>query len=406
MRNALAPAIALALFALPAAASACSYIQRPEPVGHASGEYFAKEMLRQATHADLVMVESQGAASDVREGAPVVTLRTLARFKGASPDRFTVFGQTATFGAEAERAFGASLLHFVSETGQVTPFPFAEEWVARLLPARRTDPPPPPLAVTSCSPPAITAQMGRFYVVLRDEEGRVMNRVSLSDGRETASNHPAFGFVPVTLTDEDFWLYSIRLAAHGADASGAAPRLLHLRPSVSPDEVESALRKAGARLRAAYFDRAGFIEEVRPSPEEQARPWLAQALPFIAAGDTQRSTLAAHGAAEFLQPALSPVARYRSSLSHEIAQAFVASIRRHGEGKQEPRLVAIEVAGDADRHAGLPFVERVGPLDVSPDLLPQVAGNDEAAQFAAMQRIVRDIWLLNGGDGNRQGTLP
>jgi hypothetical protein len=40
------------------------------------------------------------------------------------------------------------------------------------------------------------------------------------------------------------------------------------------------------------------------------------------------------------------------------------------------------------------------------DRLPQVSGADEAATFATMQRIERDIWLLNGGNGNRQGTLP
>ena len=45
-------------------------------------------------------------------------------------------------------------------------------------------------------------------------------------------------------------------------------------------------------------------------------------------------------------------------------------------------------------------------LDRQLDRLPQVSGADEADTFATMQRIDRDIWLLNGGAGNRQGTLP
>ena len=52
------------------------------------------------------------------------------------------------------------------------------------------------------------------------------------------------------------------------------------------------------------------------------------------------------------------------------------------------------------------MVARVGPLDRAAGGLRPLAGDDETAQFATKQRIERDIWLLNGGNGNRQGTLP
>ena len=405
MRRLVASAIALASFATAHTAQACLYTQRPEDVGHASGEYFAREMLDQAEYVDLVLVESEGVANSDGRPSNFVTLRTIARFKGASADRFTVFGNLLTFGPEADRIFAAPLQHFTSDTGQVTPFPYVEEWEARLLPVDRDAPPPPPLAISSCSPPAINAVMGRFYVVMRDGEGRVLDRVSLSDGQSTAPNHPAFSFVPVTLSDDDFWLNAVRLASARSDGT-SSPHLLYLRGGSDPVEVERTLGSAGVTVRAAYYDRDGFVEEVRPSPDEQTRPWLAKARPFVETSTRQRSTLAEHGAAEFLRSNLSQMRRYDSSLAYELAQAFTASISDHGQGDGSPRLIAIELDEDPQMFAGLDFVERVAPLSVRLDRLPQVTGANESESFQKMQRIEHAIWLMNGGAGNQQGTLP
>ena len=399
--------VILATLVLPHAAQACLYTQSPEEVGHASGQYFAKEMLAAATYADLVLVEDDGTRAMDARPTGVITLRTIARFKGNSADRFTAFGSPLTLSPDKERILSAPLQHFTSETGQVTPFSYTEERPALLFPqaAAPGSPPPPPPPVTSCSPPALSAETGRFYVILRDAEGRVLNRLTMNDGTTSAPNHSAFGFVPVTLSDDDFWLWSIRSAA-AAPQDVKAKVLLHLTPGSDPIRVERALRAAGATIRAAYYARGDFIEEVRPSPHEQTMPWLTKAADYFAQSPRGRIGDPHHGAAEFLRAKLSPMQRYGTGLGHEVAQAFTSSVRNVKQATGTPRLIAVEVTGDPGAFAVQPFVSRIAPLDRELDRLPQVSGANEAETFATMQRIERDIWLLNGGAGNRQGTLP
>lgn len=399
-------AFLIAVFAVPEAVNACTYSQRPEPVGHASGQYFANEMLDAATYADLVLVEDDGTRGGDARPTGIITVRTIARFKGKSADRFTLFGAPLTLSSDKERIFSAPLQHFTSETGQVTPFSFSEERPSQLFrePGAEGAPPPPPPPMTSCSPPGLTAETGRFYVVLRDAEGRILNRLNMSDGRASAPNHPAFGFVPVALSDDDFWLYSIRLAAH-RDLPDTATPLLHLRPGSSAASVEKGLREAGATIRAAYYARGNLVEEVRPAPNEQERPWLERAGAYLETSRRGHIGDPHPGAAEFLRGKLGPDSVYGTGLGYQVAQAFTRSVREVQQATAAPRLVAVEVAGDPSAFAGLPFVDRTGPLDRAVDRLPQVSGADEAATFATMQRIERDIWLLNGGNGNRQDTL-
>lgn len=259
--------VALAALALPQNALACVYSQRPEEVGHASGQYFAKEMLAAATYADLVLVEDDGTRAMDARPTGIITLRTIARFKGNSADRFTVFGNPLTFSPDKQRIFNAPLQHFTSETGQVTPFSYLEERPTLLFPRATGDPPPPPIGLTSCSPPALMAETGRFYVVLRDAEGRVLNRLTMSNGKTASPNHAAFGYVPVTLSDDDFWLWSVRMAAA---APQEAQELLYLTPGSDPVRVERDLRAAGATIRAAYYrmnrPRRGWPGQLTISP--------------------------------------------------------------------------------------------------------------------------------------------
>ena len=403
MMRYLASAAALATLALPQVAQACLYTQQPEEVGHSSGQYFAKEMLAAATYADLVLVEDDGTRAMDARPTGIITLRTIARFKGNSADRFTVFGSPLTFSPDKARIFNAPLQHFTSETGQVTPFSYMEERPTLLFPRATGDPPPPPIGLTSCSPPALMAETGRFYVILRDAEGRVLNRLTMSNGRTSSPNHPAFGFVPATLSEEDFWLWSIRMSAVG---SQDAQDVLYLAPGSDPVSVERDLRAAEATIRAAYYARGDFIEEVRPSLHERTMPWMAKAADFLAQNQRGRIGDPHHGAAEFLRATLSPMQRYGTGLGFEVAQAFTRSVRDVQQATGTPRLIAVEVAGDPGAFSGQPFLSRVAPLDRQLDRLPQVSGADEAEIFATMQRIERDIWLLNGGAGNRQGTLP
>lgn len=402
MRSVLA-SVALTALALPQTALACVYAQRPEEVGYASGQYFAKEMLAAATYADLVLVEDDGTRAMDARPTGIITLRTIARFKGNSADRFTVFGSPLTFSPDKERIFNSPLQHFTSETGQVTPFSYLEERPTLLFPRAAGDSPPPPIGLTSCSPPALMAETGRFYVVLRDAEGRVLKRLTMSNGKTASPNHAAFGYVPVTLSEDDFWLWSVRMAAA---APQEAQDVLYLAPRSDPARVERDLRAAGATIRAAYYARGDFIEEVRPSPHEQTSPWLAKAADYFAQSQRGRIGDPHHGAAEFLRAKLSPMQRYGTGLGYEVAQAFTRSVRDVQQATGTPRLIAVEVAGDPHALASQSFVSRVAPLDRTADRLPQMDGTDEAAVFATMQRIERDIWLLNGGAGNRQGTLP
>ena len=402
MRSVLA-SVALTALALPQTALACVYAQRPEEVGYASGQYFAKEMLAAATYADLVLVEDDGTRAMDARPTGIITLRTIARFKGDSADRFTVFGSPLTFSPDKERIFNSPLQHFTSETGQVTPFSYLEERPTLLFPRAAGDSPSPPIGLTSCSPPALMAETGRFYVVLRDAEGRVLKRLTMSNGKTASPNHAAFGYVPVTLSEDDFWLWSVRMAAA---APQEAQDVLYLAPRSDPARVERDLRAAGATIRAAYYARGDFIEEVRPSPHEQTSPWLAKAADYFAQSQRGRIGDPHHGAAEFLRAKLSPMQRYGTGLGYEVAQAFTRSVRDVQQATGTPRLIAVEVAGDPHALASQSFVSRVAPLDRAADRLSQVDGTDEAAVFATMQRIERDIWLLNGGAGNRQGTLP
>ena len=107
MMRYLVSAAALATLALPQVAQACLYTQQPEEVGHSSGQYFAKEMLATATYADLVLVEDDGTRAMDARPTGTITLRTIARFKGNSADRFTVFGSPLTFSPDKARIFNA-----------------------------------------------------------------------------------------------------------------------------------------------------------------------------------------------------------------------------------------------------------------------------------------------------------
>lgn len=399
-------ALALAAITLSAPAQACLYAQRPETVGHASGEYLAKVMVEAATYVDLVLVEDDGVRAMGERPVGVMTLRTIARLKGNSADRFTVFGRGMTANEDADRVFAAKLEHFTSEAGQVTPFPYNEERESRLLARGTGNHPPPPPPTTSCSPPSIAGQTGRFYVVMRDREGRVLDRIALSDGKAIHPNHPAFGFVPVSLDKDAFWLWSVRLAAARSDPGLTGPMLIHLKQGSDGAVTERAIRAAGAKVRAAFYDRGGFIEEIRPSPEEQSGPWLAMAEAHLARSQRSRVGDPFHGGAEYLRRHLSAMQRYGTSLAYETAQAFTASVRRHGDAMGAPRLVALEVDGDAQNFADRDFVARMAPLNVETGDLLQVSGVDEASMFANLQRIERDIWLINGGGDIRQGTLP
>lgn len=404
MRNWLVPLAALGL-ALPGPALACTYSQVPEAVGQGSAEFFARRTVEEAAYVDLVVVEDDGTHPMGEPPTGILTLRSIARLKGNGADRFSLFGTGLTLSADAERVFNSPLEHFTREDGRVTAFAYNEERPGRLFPQ---DGPAPPVAMNSCSPPTIAAETGRFYVVMRGADGRLLRQVELYHGVTS----PAFAFVPVTLGDGDVWLRAVHGASSGTgEAVSATARVLHLRPGTDPALVEAALRRAGVTATAAFVRRGDWWDEVRPIGTEAAAPWLGRAVPFAAARGRGGIGDPHHGAAEFLRPHLTQMAAY-GGMAYEVAHAFTSSVR-HAQraGAAEPVLAAIELSGSADALASLAeegFADGFRPLparDTDGSALV-VPGDTEEARFAAMQALDRDIWLLNGGGGNRPGTLP
>jgi hypothetical protein len=396
-------ALAVAAGLLPGSALACQY-DPPEQVGYTTAQFFARRMVEAAAYVDVVLLEDDGTRALGEPPTGILTLRSIARLKGDGADRFSLFGSGVTLSPDAERIFARPLEHFTQHDGRVTAFPYSEERPGRLFPQRGVAPPPPQL--NSCSPPAVAGQTGRFYVVMRGADGRLLDRVPLYDGVMS----PAFAFVPVTLGEGDVWLQAVHGASRGAVAA-TQPRVLHLRPGADPARIEGALRRAGVTTTAAFVRRGDWWDEVRPAANESAGPWLAEAVPFIVASGREAIGDPHHGAAEFLHPKLTQMAAY-GGMAYEVANAFTSSVRRSQRVRwAEPVLTAIELSGSADALAavaGEGFADGFRPLpargnDASALGLP---GETDEARFAAMQALDRDIWLLNGGGGNRQGTLP
>jgi len=386
-----------------APAAACLYTQAPEQVGDTSAQFLAGRMVAAATHVDLVVVEDDGTRALDEPATGVITLRSIARLKGAGADRFSLFGTGLTLRPEADRIFAAPLQHFTREDGRVVPFPYNEERQRLLFPASAGRP-PPPVMMSSCSPAEVSAHTGRFYVVMRGADGRLLGDFQLYDGVSS----PAFAFVPVTLAQDDYWLRAVRMAA-GNQPAADGPSVLHLRGGSDPARLEAALRRAGVKAAAAFVRSGDWIDEIRPSDHEARAPWLARAVPLVAQRNRGGLGLGDHGAAEFLRGKLGPEQTY-GGLGYEVAQAFTASVRRRqGARSAAPQLVAIAFAGPADAIAALarePFVEGLKPLSGRGAGLASLPGATEVERFEAMQAIERDIWLLNGGNGNPQRTLP
>lgn len=388
----------LALLAV-SPATACLYTQVPEPVGDSSAQFLAARMVAAASQVDLVVVEDDGSLNEPPTN--VITVRSIANLKGGGPDRFSLFGTGLTLRPEADHLLTAPLQHFTREDGRVVPFPYNEERQRQLF-SNPGGPPPPPMTMTSCSPPELAGKTGRFYVVMRGADGRLLANFPLYDGAPS----PAFGWVPVTLANDDYWLRAVVLAASKPAVDGQP--VLHLRNGTDPARIEAALQRAGVTAAAAFVTSGDWVDEIRPSDHEARSPWLARAVPLVSQRNRGGIGLVDHGAAEFLRGKLGPEQTF-GGLGYEVAQAFTTSVRRKQAVKAAPQLVAIELAGPADAIASLarePFAEGLKPLPRRRPGLPPLPGPIDADRFKAMQTIDRDIWLMNGGNSNPQGTLP
>jgi hypothetical protein len=397
-------ALLAAIAAQPAAA--CQYSQIPEVVGDGTAQFLAREMVRAATYVDLVLVEDDGTRPMNDATVHVLTLRSIAHLKGNGPDRFSLFGSGLTLREEAQRVFAAPLQHFTQDDGRVTPFPYNAEYQGQLFPraVKPGVPPPPPPPPSSCGPSGLAGETGRFYVVMRGPDGRLLNNFSLyGDAR-----HPAFAFVPVTLERDNHWLRAV-LGAVSPPAAAQGPSALYLREGADAASVEASLRRAGLTPVAAYVQSGERLDEVRPSDSEVSSPWLTRAIPLVIQRNRGGLGDPDHGAAEFLRSKLGFEQVY-GGLGYEVAQAYLASVRhKQRSAGATPRLVAVALSGPAESveaAARESFADGLRPLPRTGPANLELPGQSEAARFAAMQSIERDIWLMNGGNGNRQGTLP
>ena len=388
-------------------AAACTWSQIPEEVGDGSAQFLAREMVRAATYVDLVVVEDDGIRPMNEAAIHVLTVRSIARLKGNGANRFSLFGTGMTLQAEADRVFAAPLQHFTQEDGRVTPFPYNAEYPGQLFPRAvqpGVPPPPPPPPPSSCGPGGLAGQTGRFYMVMRGSDGRLLNNFALHD-----ANAPAFAFVPVRLDRTEHWLRAV-LGAVSSPAPAEPRNVLFLREGADAASAEASLRRAGITPVAAYVQSGERLDEIRPAQSESGSPWLVRAVPLVVARNRVGLGDPDHGAAEFLRSKLGFEQTY-GGLGYEVAQAYLASVRqKQRSAGATPRLVAIELSGPVDAIAAAArqaFADGLRPLrqSAAPDHL-RLPGETEAARFAAMQAIERDIWLMNGGNGNRQGTLP
>lgn len=397
---------ALLAVAAPWPAVACTWDQIPEEVGDGSARFLAREMVRSATYVDLVLVEDDGIRPMNGASTNVLTLRSIARLKGNGADRFSLFGMGLTLQPEADRVFAAPLQHFTQNDGRVTPFPYNAEYPGQLFPRALQPgvPPPPPPPPSSCGPSSLAGQTGRFYVVMRGPDGRLLNNFALH-----GANSPAFAFVPVRLERMEHWLRAV-LGALASPVPAAGPNVLFLRDKADAARVEASLWRAGITPLAAYVQSGERLDEVRPARSERDSPWLARAVPLVIARNRGGLGDPDHGAAEFLRSKLGFEQVY-GGLGYEVAQTYLASVRqKQSSANATPRLIALELSGPSDAiaaAAGESFADGLRPLrqSAAPDRL-QLPGQTEASRFAAIQAIERDIWSMNGGNGNRPGTLP
>ena len=72
------------------ASSGFRYSQIPEEVSNSSAQFLAREMVRAGTYVDTVLVEDDSIRPMDQAATNVLTLRSVARLKGNSADRFSL----------------------------------------------------------------------------------------------------------------------------------------------------------------------------------------------------------------------------------------------------------------------------------------------------------------------------
>ncbi|HZF43703.1 MAG TPA: hypothetical protein VEZ48_09875 [Sphingomonadaceae bacterium] len=260
-------------------ARACSYTSAPEPVGFPSGSFLAEGLYRAATFVDLVVAERARPlrAPDGQVRAQAITFRVIQRWKGRSPDRFTLWGEgLLAAGAGGGGGGGGGWLrhHWVDETGRV--IPHTTPWE---MPAD------PPQSVSSCDPGFIRPAVGKTYVAFREADGRLLGPVVHHAGGRAERG---LEFVEVGSSREDDWFGATFLRSFDQRdqrdprkpvppvpvPQGSPDRaLLVFSQPLTADAAVALLQRAGVRPYAVYAVAGDFVDELRV-PAEWASPTL------------------------------------------------------------------------------------------------------------------------------------
>lgn len=325
----------------------CSYSQAPEPVGHASAEYFAARMGPQASFIDVAVAESSSPAFGARTGWPVpeTRFRVVWRLKGQSPDRFSLLvGRLAA----GETAPGPQ--HWVDETGRILPFPYPVE--AQLA---------QPSGMSSCDPGMLRVRGGESFLVFREADGRLLGAVPLNGQRDSA----LYPLVPVALDEPIGWLQATLTgigragepAPQGASATIAGVRFSR---GLNPAEALRWAERASLRPVMVSIARGRLIEEYRVPADHASTGLIGHAFAGSAASRGQRSVAAL--AAQLLDESDERL-EIDSSLQLR-ANLLIESAMAEPPADAPARVVAMEVTGAAGaiaRLAAAPLVAETAP---------------------------------------------
>lgn len=354
-------------------ALACSR-DPPDIVGFPSGVFIASRMMAQASFVDLAITEGRSPlVAALNQPFELVHFRTVKRFKGASPDRFTLLG-AARFGPAGDGP--ASLEFYVDDEGRIRPYPSRSE----PLPGDTSN-------MNSCHPGFISPETGKSYVIYRDAAGRALAAATYYEG-VTA---PAFGVVPVAAQpSSDPWLLATYSAARNIRADLAAPapsgklrpdsvRLLFRIPQ-GGSAVKRLLARSAARPFAARVVFGEFADDVR-LPVALANPDLIDRA--VDSAQARLATNSGRAEARRLLAELTPDDPNAAGRIYERAIQLLNAERRleRARAATAPAIAWVDVVGqpsDLQRLAASPLVLAVLPAVATPSgepaFAPQPAG--------------------------------
>ncbi len=396
MTRSFAAALAAALALVPVnPALGCSR-DPPDTVGFPSGSFIASRMMAEASYADLAIAEGRSPlVAATNQPFELVHFRTVKRFKGASPDRFTLLA-AAQVGPAGDAP--TSLEFYVDEEGRIRPYPSRAE----PLPADMSH-------MNSCHPGFISPETGKSYVIYRDAAGRALGAATYYPG----FSGPAYGVVPVAAElSDDLWRLATYSAARNVRADLAAPaptgtprpdvvRLLFRTPQ-SREAVARLLGRSQATPFAVRVVFGDFADDTR-LPVAMATPRL---IDRAVEGARQRLVLASGPAeARRLLSELTPDDPNAVGRIYERGIQLLNAERRLERARAfaTPGIAWIDLIGPPAEWQGLaaaPTVSAVLPAVATPSgepaLAPQAVpiGKEDYPWGVDEQRIVTELRAL------------